>query len=468
MDRLPWGQFHWIVLAALGITWILDGLEVTLTGSISGVLGDPHTLHFSNAQIGLLGSAYVAGAVLGSLVFGYATDRWGRKQLVFVTLMTYLLGVLLTAFSWNLWSFMLFRFITGAGIGGEYAAINSAIDEIIPARLRGRVDLAVNGTYWIGAAIGSISTIWLLNPAIFPVNVGWRIGFGAGAVIGLGILFLRGAVPESPRWLVLRGRREEAEIIVSDIEEKLEEQLGETLPEPKQSLRVQPHDKVGIAKILKAMFTTYRHRTILGLALMVSQAFLFNAIFFTYALVLTEFYRIPGHETGLYLLPFAAGNFLGPIFLGRYFDSIGRKFMITATYGLSGLLLMAAGWLFLTNHLTAETQTALWTCIFFFASTAASAAYLTVSEIFPLETRGLAIAIFYSLGTGIGGIIAPWFFGSLIGTGSRPAIFIGYSVAAALMLGAALVELLIGVASEGKSLEEIAMPLSATQNDQPV
>jgi MFS family permease len=461
MDRLPWGSFHWLILCALGITWILDGLEVTMTGTISGVLHDPQTLHFTSPQIGALGSAYVAGAVLGSLGFGYATDRWGRKQLVFITLMTYLLGVFLTAFSWNLWSFMIFRFLTGAGIGGEYAAINSTIDEIIPARLRGRVDLAVNGTYWIGAAIGSISTLWLLDPRIFPVNIGWRIGFGAGAVIGLGILFLRSAVPESPRWLVLRGRREEAEKIVSKIEDQLEEKLGETLPSATRSMAVHPHTSVGIKKILRAMFTTYKYRTVLGLALMTSQAFLFNAIFFTYALVLTEFYNVPGYKTGLYLLPFAVGNFLGPVLLGPLFDTVGRKKMIAATYGISGFLLVIAGFLFLRGQLTAQTQTLLWSCIFFFASTAASAAYLTVSEIFPLETRGLAIAIFYSIGTGIGGIVAPWLFGSLIGTGSRFAIFIGYGIAAALMIGASVVEIFLGVAGEGKSLEEIAQPLSA-------
>ena len=461
MDRLPWGRFHWMVLFALGVTWILDGLEVTLTGTISGVLQDPATLHFSSAEIGLLGSAYLSGAVIGSLIFGYLTDLLGRKKLFFVTLAIYLLGVLLSAFSWNLWSFLFFRFLTGAGIGGEYAAINSAVDELIPARVRGRVDLIINGTYWIGAGLGALSTIWILDPRLFAPDVGWRVGFGAGAVLGLLILLLRRFMPESPRWLALKGRRREAEAIVSGIEADLERQLGYKLPAATGSIEITPQRSVDLKRILRAMFTQYRSRSILGIALMTSQAFLFNAIFFTYALVLTEFYKVPIRDTGLYLLPFALGNFLGPVLLGRFFDTVGRKKMISFTYAMSGVLLAITGYLFNQDLLTATTQTLMWSCIFFFASAAASSAYLTVSEIFPLETRGLAIAIFYSIGTGIGGVVAPWFFGTLIGTGSRAAIFWGYLLAAVLMAGAAIVEIYLGIDSEGKSLEEIAEPLAA-------
>lgn len=461
MDRLPWARFHWLVLGALGITWILDGLEVTFTGAIGGVLAHPETLHFSSAEIGMLGSAYVFGAVIGSLVFGYLTDLWGRKRLFFITLAIYLVGVLCSAFSWNIWSFVFFRILTGAGIGGEYAAINSAIDELIPARVRGRVDLIVNGTYWIGAAIGSVSTIFLLDPHRFAINTGWRIGFGAGALLGLGILCLRSFVPESPRWLVLRGRRQEAEEVVSRIEKEIETETGERLPLPTEALLVHPSPGVSLRKMIATLAKDYRRHSILGLVLMLAQAFLFNAIFFTYALVLSTFYHVPPEKTGLYLLPFALGNFFGPLCLGHLFDTIGRRVMISATYGISGVLLAITGYLFAHGYLTATSQTALWTVIFFFASAAASSAYLTVSELFPLETRGLAIAIFYSVGTGIGGIFAPWFFGVLIGTGSKTAIYGGYVFAAVLMLIAAGTEWKLGFDSEGKSLEELATPLGA-------
>ena len=461
MDRLPWARFHWLVLFALGITWILDGLEVTLTGAVSGALQDPRTLALTDVDVGFLGSAYVAGAVVGAIGFGYLTDLLGRKRLFFVTLAVYLVGVALSAFSWNVWSFAAFRFITGAGIGGEYAAINSAVDELIPARVRGRVDLIVNATYWIGAAFGAVSTIWILDPRLFAPDLGWRLGFGGGAALGLAILFLRGFVPESPRWLVLKGRREEAEKIVANIEATIEEQTGQPLARATGSLRIRPRRTVELGLVLKTMFTAYRSRSVLGLALMTSQAFLFNAIFFTYALVLTKFYGVAPRSTGLYLLPFALGNFVGPVALGHWFDTLGRKKMIAFTYAASGVLLALVGWAFKQNLLTAATQTALWSCVFFFASAAASAAYLTVSEIFPMETRGLAIAMFYALGTGIGGIAAPWIFGKLIGTGSRDAIFYGYSLAAALMLTGAIFEIWLGVDAEGKSLEDLARPLSA-------
>lgn len=467
MDRLPWSRFHWFVLLALGVTWILDGLEVTLMGAVSGILEDPATLALSPAQIGIIGSTYVAGAVFGSLFFGWLTDRQGRKKLFFLTMVVYLAGVVCTAFSWNVWSFAFFRFLTGAGIGGEYAAINSAIDELIPARLRGRIDLMINGSYWLGAAFGSLSTIWLLDPNLLPVDMGWRLGFLIGGVMGLIILFFRKFVPESPRWLVIHGRNAEAENVVTSIETQIEKETGKPLPTPEGHLYVKPRTHTTFTEIAHTMFTQYRQRSILSLVLMGAQAFLYNAIFFTYALVLTKFYDIPGKDTGIYLLPFAIGNFLGPIALGHWFDTIGRRKMITFTYGISAVLLTITGYLFAAGYLTAVSQTVLWTIIFFFASAAASAAYLTVSEVFPLEVRGMAIAFFYSLGTGIGGILAPWIFGEMIGTGSRDMIFYGYSGAAVLMFIAAIAEWKYGVDAEGKCLEEIARPLACVDEGVP-
>ncbi len=463
LDRLPWSRFHQLVILSLGITWILDGLEVTLVGAISGILGSPRTLALTPAQIGLLASWYILGAVMGALIFGWATDRFGRRKLFFVTLTIYLCGVILSAVSWNFWSFCCFRFLTGAGIGGEYSAINSAIDELIPARLRGRVDLIVNGSYWLGAATGSLSTIVILNPRLFPVNIGWRLGFAVGGVIGLLVLLLRRYVPESPRWLLTHGHPSEAERIAAEIEANVKKTTGHELPDPVgTALRIRVQKTHGFGMIAEAMFKRYRARAILGLALMVSQAFFYNAIFFTYALVLTKFYDVPGEKTGLYLLPFALGNFLGPLALGHFFDTVGRRKMICVTYTISALLLAITALLFSHSAISAMQQTVLWTVIFFFASPAASSAYLTVSEIFPLETRGLAIAFFFAIGTGIGGVAAPWLFGTLIGTGSRVNLLYGYVAGALLMLGAAAVEALYGVKAEKQSLEDVAIPLSAT------
>lgn len=461
MDRLPWSRFHWLILFALGITWVLDGLEVTLMGALSGALKHRDTLGFTDGQIGLIGSFYVAGMVIGSLVFGYLTDVWGRRLLFFITLVVYLGGTLLTAFSWNLESFALFRFITGMGIGGEYSAINSAIDELIPARRRGWVDLIVNGSYWLGAALGSVSTLVILNPRLLAVDFGWRLAFGGGAVVGLAILLLRNHVPESPRWLVLHGHEDDAERVVRQIEQEVEQATGRELAGVDKTLTVHPGRRHGLGSMARAMLTRYRQRSLLGLALMAAQAFLFNAMFFTYALVLDQFYDVPAEHTGLYLLPFALGSFLGAVCLGSLFDSWGRRFMICATYTASALLLAVTGVLFQQGMLSAVTQTVLWTVIFFFASSAASAAYLTVSEIFPLETRGLAIAIFFSIGTAVGGVAAPWLFGSLIASGSRTSLLFGYLFAALLMLGAAIVEWLWGVDAERRSLEEIALPLAS-------
>lgn len=462
MDRLPWSGFHWLVVVALGVTWTLDGLEVTLSGAVSGVLQDPHVMGFSPAQIGSIASAYLLGAVLGSLLFGYWTDRSGRKKLFFLTLGVYLLGTLLTAVSWNVWSFSFFRFLTGSGIGGEYAAISSAIDELIPALYRGRVNLIVNGSYWLGAGLGSLSTLLILDPHFFPPKIGWRVGFATGAILGLFILLLRRHIPESPRWLMTHGDRQEAEIVMREIESRVEGPNGNKLGEPdRHPLLIHPRGSIGFGVVAKTMALEYRARSVLSLSLITSQAFLYNAVFFTYALILTRFYDVPGGRTGIYLLPFAAGNFLGPLLLGRFFDTIGRREMISATYAISAVLLTATGWAFARGFLSANTQTLLWTVIFFFASAAASAAYLTVSEIFPLEIRALAIAFFFSLGTALGGIAAPWLFGVLIGSGSREKVFYGYLVAALLMLAAAGIEVAIGVKAERSSLEDLASPLSS-------
>jgi MFS family permease len=462
LDRLPWSRFHWLLVVGLGITWILDGLEVTLMGAISAVLQRGDVLGFSAAQIGSISSAYLTGAVVGALIFGHLTDRFGRRTFFFVSLSTYLMGVALTAVSWNLASFAAFRFLTGAGIGGEYSAVNSAIDELIPARFRGRIDLMINGSFWLGAFAGAASTAVILDPKIFAVNIGWRFGFGVGAVIGMVILYLRRFIPESPRWLFTHGRRNEAEKIVREFEEELgvagkpltDSDLGEPL-------RIIVRHHFGLEVILRPLVAEYRNRSILGLTLMAAQAFLYNAIFFTYALVLNRYYKVPAGITGLYLMPFALANFLGPISLGHFFDTVGRRPMIASTFTISALILIVTGYLFQRDVLSATTQTALWSLMFFFASSAASSAYLTVSEIFPLEIRALAIAIFYSAGTAVGGIVAPWFFGFLIDTGSRGALYLGYLIAAGLMLCAAGVELWFGIAAEGMSLEHIAKPLSA-------
>src|SRR5437870_36568 len=381
LDRMPWSRWHWLIVVSLGATWILDGLEVTLAGSLGGILTRHETLGLSDAQVGASATFYLAGAVLGALLFGYGTDRLGRKRLFFITVTVYLMATGLTAFSWSFASYAFFRALTGAGIGGEYAAINSAIDELIPARVRGRVDLMINGSYWLGAALGAGATIFLLDPRRLPIWLGWRCAFGIGAT--------------------------------------------------------------------------------LGFVLMLTQAFFYNAIFFTYALVLIRFYSVPAKDVGGYLLFFALGNMLGPFLLGHLFDTIGRKKMIAATYGLAGILLALTGWLFHAGLLTAQTQTLAWTIIFFIASAAASSAYLTVSEIFPLEIRALAIAIFYAIGTLAGGVGAPTLFGWIIGTGSITALFIGYLVAAALMIFGALVEAWIGVPAERRSLEDVAAPRSS-------
>ncbi|MFZ1105911.1 MAG: MFS transporter, partial [Hyphomicrobiaceae bacterium] len=455
LDRLPWGRFHTLVVVALGITWILDGLEVTLAGSVAGALRQSPVLQLTSTDIGFAASAYLAGAVLGAIFFGWLTDRLGRKKLFFITLTVYLLATSATAFSWSLWSFALFRFLTGAGIGGEYAAINSTIQELVPARVRGWTDLAINGSFWVGAALGAAGSIVLLDPTLLPVDIGWRAAFMIGALLSIVIFFMRMWLPESPRWLVTHGRAAEAEAVVAGIEARFRRE-GHVLapgPFPKILLRARTHTP--LREVASTLFHAHRQRTVVGLTLMATQAFFYNAIFFTYALVLTDFYAVPADQVGWYILPFAAGNFLGPLILGRLFDTVGRRPMLAFTYATSGLLLAGTGFLFAADLVSATTLTLCWMVIFFFASAAASAAYLTVSETFPLEIRALAIAFFYAVGTGIGGVAGPLLLGALIQTGSRWSVLWGYLLGAALMLVGAAVAARYAVDAERKPLEEV-------------
>ncbi len=462
LDRLPWARFHWLVVIALGITWILDGLEVTLVGSLASAITDSPSLGLNSARFGITASAYLAGAVVGSLGFGWLTDRWGRKRLFSITVLVYLVGTAASGLAWNFWSFALFRFITGAGIGGEYAAVNATIQELIPARRRGFTDLCINGSFWFGAALGAVSALVVLDPAIVSPEWGWRAAFIVGGLIGLSVLFLRQWIPESPRWLMTHGDPEEADRVVAGIEQRIVAETGAPLPPvPPETLRLRRHQGDWFLPSLRVLVTEYRQRTLVGVVLMASQAFCYNAVFFTYSLVLTKFYGVPGTSVGWYILPFAAGNLLGPIVLGRLFDSIGRRVMIGITYALSGLLLALSGWAFAEGWLDATGQTAAWSAIFFFASAAASSAYLTVGETFPLEVRAIAIALFYAFGTGIGGVAGPSVFGALIQTGSRGELLMGYLFGGVLMLFAGAVAYIWGTDAEKRSLEAVAPPLSA-------
>ena len=463
LDRLPWSAFHRRVIVALGITWVLDGLEVTLAGTLAGALTQSSTLHLDATEIGLTASIYLAGAVAGSTFFGHLADRMGRKRLYTITLLVYLAGTAGSAFSWSFASYAFWRAVTGAGIGGEYSAINSAIQEFTPPRLRGRIDLIVNGSFWLGAMLGGAVAGVLLSPERFSLDLGWRLAFAVGAALGGGVLALRRYIPESPRWLVTHGRPAEAERIVREIEAE----IGAAVPAtPVPTLRLRAAAETGLVAVARTLALRYRRRALLGTVLMAAQAFCYNAIFFTYALVLTDFYGVPAQETGWYLLPIALGNFAGPLLLGQLFDTVGRKPMIAGTYVLAGLLLAATGMLFRAGVLDASTQAAAWSITFFVASAAASAAYLTVGESFPLETRALAIALFYALGTCLGGIAGPALFGALLANGSRTGVASGYLVGAALMIIAGGVEWAIGVPAERRPLELIAAPLaSADESD---
>jgi MFS family permease len=459
LDALPWSRFHTLLIVALGITWVLDGLEVTLAGAVSGALKASPALQLGDADVGLSATSYLLGAVLGALAFGWMADRFGRKRLFFVTLGVYVAGTAASALAPGFAFFALSRFVTGAGIGGEYSAINSAIQEWIPARYRGRTDLAVNGSFWVGAALGAAGSSALLAPGRLPPDMGWRVAFGIGAALGLAILFLRRFVPESPRWLLLHGRADEADRIANEVARRVGAALAST-PLPRLRLRMRER-ATGFGDLAVSLLRLHPRRAVLGLVLMAAQAFCYNAIFFTYALVLGRFYGVPADDVGLYLLPFAAGNFLGPLVLGPFFDTHGRRRMIASTYGISGLLLASTAVLFAQGYLGAATQTVAWSVVFFFASAAASSAYLTVGECFPLEVRALAIALFYALGTGIGGVAAPWIFGLLVGTGDAGAVASGYAVGAVLMIIAGGVALWLGVDAECKPLESVAAPLSS-------
>ncbi len=465
MDRLPWSRWHWLVVIGLGTVWILDGLEVTIVGSISGRLEEAGSgLELTSSQIGQAAAIYVAGACCGALFFGRLTDRFGRKKLFMVTLGVYLVATVLTAFSFSVWWFFLMRFFTGAGIGGEYAAINSAIDELIPARVRGRVDLIINGSFWVGTAFGAALAFPLLDTDLFPIDLGWRLAFGIGAVLGIGILIVRRYVPESPRWLFIRGNQEEAERLVDSIEGEVKESTGlDSLPEPESSIKVRQRETIPFRTIAKTLFSVYPRRTVLGLSLFIGQAFIYNAVFFTLVLVLTTFYDVASGTAPLYIIPFAIGNFMGPLALGRLFDVVGRKPMIAGCYIGSGVLLIITAVLFKQGALNATTQTICWMVIFFFASAGASSAYLTVSEVFPMETRALSIAFFYAVGTAIGGITGPLLFGPLIESEDPNQLFYGYVLGAALMIAGGLVEATLGVKAEQQSLENIAKPLTAEE-----
>jgi MFS family permease len=462
MDRLPWVRWHWVILVGLGTVWILDGLEVTIVGSMSDILKNHSDgLGMSSAQVGQAGAIYVAGACVGALLFGQLTDRFGRKKLFMLTLGIYLVATVATAFSMSpLWYFAC-RFVTGSGIGGEYAAINSAIDELIPAKYRGRVDIAINGSFWVGAAAGSLLTIPLLDPTVIDQAWGWRCAFGLGAVLALGVLLVRRNVPESPRWLFIHGREDEGEEIVCDIERTVAEESGTELDMPSDSITIRQRKAIGIPLIARTVFTLYPRRTILCFSLFVGQAFLYNAFYFTYGDTLTTFLGVS--QTGWYLAVFSASNFVGALALSRLFDSVGRVRMISGTYVVSGVLLGVTG--LMLGSFSAVSLTLAGAVIFFFASAGASAAYLTASEVFPLETRALCIAFFYAIGTAAGGISGPLLFGWLIdrATGSHDitGIAVGYYIGAVLMVAGGVVEAFLGVRAEGKSLENIAKPLTA-------
>ncbi len=456
LDRLPWSAWHWRVVIALGVSWLLDGLEVTVVGSLGPALQRPETLGLSAGEIGWAASAYIGGAVLGALYFGRLADKLGRKRMFLVTLVVYLIATVLTAFTWDLYSFAFCRFVTGFGIGGEDAAIYSAIDVLFPARLRGRVDLAINGTFWIGAAMGAGLSILLLNPSYIGPEYGWRIAFGLGGILAFAILLVRRHVPESPRWLLMHGRHDEAQAVVR----RIEDEVGVTHP-AEGSLAIRPLRSIPWGDVFHVLMVRHRSRAIFGLTLMASQAFFYNAIFFTYALVLARFYGIADDRVGYYIFPFALGNFLGPLVLGHLFDSVGRRFMIAATYAVAGIGLLASGYAFSQEWLTPTTQALAWSAIFFVASAAASSAYLTVSEVFPLEMRAVSISLFYAAGTALGGFLGTPLYGAMIESGSRSALFGAYAFAAALMVVAALVTLFLGVDAERKPLEEVCAPLGS-------
>ncbi|HWC82870.1 MAG TPA: MFS transporter [Pseudonocardiaceae bacterium] len=468
IDRLPWSSFHTRLVLALGVAWILDGLEISVASSVEGALTKSDTLNMSAAGSTTIATVYLVGQVLGALVFGLFADKWGRRKLFMITLGVYLVGSGLsaaTAGAGSGWVLFLYatRFIAGTGIGGEYAAINSAIDELIPARFRGRVDIAVNGTYWAGAMIGTFATFLFLTT--IPASVGWRLGFLLGPVLGLVIIYVRRNLPESPRWLIMHGKPEEAEAAIAGIEAEVRAGGGELSEVGEdQALEIQPADRTGYFALLRVLLRDYFPRSVLGLGLMVTQSFLYNAIFFSYSIVLTVFYHVNG-SAALYGIAFAVGNLIGPFVLGPLFDTVGRKRMISGSYLIAGVLLTVSAFLFKAQVFNAVTQTAAWVIIFFFASAGASAAYLTVSEIFPQEVRAKAIAVFFSIAQVVGAL-ATQFYGFLIDKNHPDfnKLFIGYITGAVIMIVGGLIAVFFGVAAEGRSLESVARPLGVVKS----
>jgi MFS family permease len=464
LDRLPWSRFHWMIVLGLGTAWILDGLEVNVVGSISSRLGEHGAgVGLTPADIsGWAASLYILGACVGAIVFGQLTDRFGRKRLFMITLSIYLLGTLLTSVSFVPGWFFAVRFLTGMGIGGEYSAINSAIDELIPSQHRGRVDVSINGSYWLGGIGGTLLATLMLNTKLFPADLGWRFSFVLGAVIGLAVLLVRRNVPESPRWLFIHGREQEAERIVAGVEREVERETGEQLPAPEgEPLTVHQRRAIPVSTIIRSVVSMYPRRTILGLALFIGQAFLYNSILFGFGNLVTLYFHTPSGNVPHYLVVFAAGNFAGALLLSPLFDIVGRKPMIAGTYIISGALLIVTGVLFKEHQLDASTFTVCACVVFFFASAGASAAYLTVSEIFPMETRALCIAVFYAVGTGIGGVIGPQVFSRMINTDSYEQVFLALGLGAVMMIAGGLAELVFGVKAERRGLESIARPLTA-------
>ncbi|MBJ6645842.1 MFS transporter [Streptomyces sp. BSE7-9] len=468
LDRLPWSRWHWSIVIGLGTVWILDGMEVTIVGNIAARLSEPGSgLPITSGEVtGIAAALYVTGACTGALFWGRLTDIYGRKKLFLITLAVYLGATALTALSFDTWWFFLFRFLTGFGIGGEYAAINSAIDELIPAKYRGRVDLLINGSYWLGAVGGALLSIVALNTSIFPADVGWRLTFALGAVLALVILLVRRHVPESPRWLLIHGRDDEAERIVGSIEERVTAEEGKELPPAADEMTIHQRTRTTFTEIARTVFARYRRRSTLGFALFIGQAFLYNAITFGFGAILTQFFDVPSGNTGYYFAVIAAGNFLGPLLLGKLFDTVGRRVMISGTYVLSGALLFGTAWLFDRGSLTAATMTACWCVVLFFASAGASSAYLTVSEIFPMETRAMSIAFFYAIGTAAGGISGPLLFAELTSTGVVGDTVLAFQIGAGLMVAAGIVAAILAVNAERRSLEDIATPLSAAEPQQ--
>ncbi len=458
LDGLAWSRWHWRVIIALGITWVLDGLEASLVANLGPTLRDPRALGLTATEVGLSSSAYLLGQVAGALFFGQLTDRLGRKRLFLVTLGLYLIATALSGAAPSFAVFAALRVLAGAGIGGEYSAINSAIDELVPARRRGQIDLAINGSYWLGVAGGAVLTLAALR---LPPNIGWRLCFGLGAILGSVILIVRRNVPESPRWLLMHGQVRAANQVMNNIEAEV---YGHSTAPAAVPITVS--GSADWRTLWNVLMHQHRTRTILAATLMIAQTFFYNAIFFSYGLILERFDGVPAAEVGRYVIPFAAGNFLGPLLLGPLFDRWGRRRMLALTYGCSAVLLTLTGALMLSGRLNAGSQTLAWCIVFFFASSAASAAYLTVSELFPVAMRGMAIAIFYALATLVGAI-APTLFGAIVERGGRWPLFWAYALAATLMAIAAAVAWWLGVNAEGRSLEALSHNIRLEESTRP-